>query len=78
MINQAIDMSRVIKTPRKRKNEFNLDDKWDTTPRKRKRGNNQTEGYYQKKLEMKQFKQYKPSFYKKMVCQINFCYFKIY
>lgn len=53
MINQAIDMTRVMKTPRKRKSEFNLDDKWDTTPSKRKRGNNRTGGYYQKKFKVR-------------------------
>ena len=72
MINQAIDMLRE-----KEKTSLTQMTNGTQHQKKRKRGNNQTEGYYQKKLEMKQFKQYKPSFYKKMVFQINFWYFKI-
>ena len=53
MENQGIDMTRVLKMPRKRKNEFNLDDEWNTQPSKKKRGNNQTTGYYQHKLEVR-------------------------
>ena len=53
MVNQGIDMTRVLKMPRKRKNEYNLDDEWNTHPSKIKRGNNQTSGYYQHKLEVR-------------------------
>ena len=46
-------MNRVLKMPRKRKNEYNLDDAWNTHPSKKKRGNNKTNGYYQNKLEVR-------------------------
>lgn len=53
MENQGIEMNRVLKMPRKRKNEYNLDDAWNTHPSKKKRGNNKTNGYYQNKLEVR-------------------------
>ena len=53
MVNQGIDMTRVLKMLRKRKNEFNLDDEWNTQPSKKKRGNNQTSGYYRHKFEVR-------------------------
>ena len=55
MENQGIDMTRVLKMPKKRKNEYNLDDEWDTNPKKKKRGNNQTTGFYQHGFEVKNF-----------------------
>ena len=55
MENQGIDMTRVLKMPKKRKNEYNLDDEWNTHPNKKKRGNNQTSGFYQHEFEVRNF-----------------------
>ena len=46
MINNNIDMRRIVKIP-KLKTAIELEDKWNTGPSKQKKGNNTTSGFYQ-------------------------------